>query len=199
MPFKDIELNYNIMSENNIPLLVNNPEWKILFGNSDDKNINISKKNLLEILKRERVCRNKLKDLQNKKRKAMVSIVNLSHRVNNYDEKAIKKLEHSRAEIIEINKQTENLKFELDIIPSKIRKANFELLNITVRIAYEDLKIKEKKLVPINDEISNLRRKLKELIENKNDYEEEINDTYTFLHNIIGKKEIEKLDKNFFE
>ncbi|MGO1370250.1 MAG: hypothetical protein ACTHVE_00180 [Senegalia sp. (in: firmicutes)] len=199
MPFKDINLDYNIMAENNIPLLVNNAEWKKIFGNSDDKYIQIAKKELLEKLKHERETKSKLKDLQSKKRKEMVNIVNLSHMVNNDDKKAIKKLENSRDKIIKINEETEDLKFELDMIPSQIRKANFELLNITVTIAYEDLKLKEKKLFPINDEISDLRIKLKKLIEDKNDYEESINDTYTFLHNIIGKKEIEKLDKNFFE
>ncbi|WP_130807724.1 hypothetical protein [Senegalia massiliensis] len=199
MSFKDIKLNYEIMAKNNIPLLVNNFEWKKMFGNLDNTDIQDAKKELLEHLRNQRKYKSSLKTLQNKKRDIMVNIVNLSHKVNNNDKKSINKLELARSEMLEINKEIENFEIKLDDMPSKIRHSNFELLNITIKIAYQDLKIKEKKLVPIYNEIEELRIKLKELIENKNDYEEEINNTYTFLHNMIGKEEIEKLDQNFLE
>ncbi|NBI07814.1 hypothetical protein [Senegalia massiliensis] len=199
MSFKDIKLNYDIMAKNNIPLLVNSFEWKKMFGNLDNNDIQNAKKELLEHLRNQRKYKSDLKKLQNKKRDIMVDIVNLSHKVNNNDKNSISKLELSRSEMLEINKEIENLEIELDNMPSKIRHSNFELLNITIKIAYQDLKIKEKKLVPIYNEIEELRIKLKELIENKNDYEEEINNAYTFLHNMIGKEEIEKLDQNFLE
>lgn len=199
MSFKDIKLNYDIMAKNNIPLLVNSFEWKNMFGNLDNNDIQNAKKELLEHLRNQRKYKSDLKKLQNKKRDIMVDIVNLSHKVNNNDKNSISKLELSRSEMLEINKEIENLEIELDNMPSKIRHSNFELLNITIKIAYQDLKIKEKKLVPIYNEIEELRIKLKELIENKNDYEEEINNAYTFLHNMIGKEEIEKLDQNFLE
>ncbi|MBS4537434.1 hypothetical protein GOQ27_03110 [Clostridium sp. D2Q-11] len=194
---KNIDIDYNIISQNNIPLLVNNPEWKKLFGNIENKHINSEKNKLLSSLKKEKEYNIKLKQLQKDKRKAMVNIVNLSHRVNNDDDKSLKSLEHARNEIININEKIEDTRFELETIPREIRRANYELLKVTVTVAYEGLKEMESKLNPINDEIQEFRIKLKELIEDKNDYEEKINDTYTFLHGMIGKKEIEKLDKDF--
>lgn len=194
---KDIDINYNIISENNVPLLVNNKEWKNLFGNLNNKRIITEKNKLLNVLRKEKEYNLKLKQLQKEKRKAMVNIVNLSHRVNNNDDKALESLQQARNEIVGINEEIEDIRFKLETLPRETRQANFELLKVTVRVAYEDLKDRESKLLSINNEIEELRNKLKGLIEDKNDYEEKINDTYTFLHGIIGKEEIEKLDKEF--
>jgi len=143
--FKDIKLNYDIMAKNNIPILVNSFEWKKMFGNLDNSNIQNAKKELLDHLRNQRKYKIDLKKLQNKKRNLMVDIVNLSHKVNNNDKNSISKLELSRNEMLEINKEIKDLEIELDNMPSKIRHSNFELLNITIKIAYQDLKIKEKK------------------------------------------------------
>lgn len=196
---KELDIDYNIILKNNIPLLVNNSEWKNLFGNLNNKHINIEKHKLLELLKKEKDYNIKLKKLQKDKRKAMVNIVNLSYRVNNDDDKALENLESTKNEIIQINDEIDDIRVNLESLPKEIRQENYELLKVTIKVAYHKLKEVENKVEPINDEIEELRTRLKGLIEDKNDCEETINDTYTFLHGMIGKNEIEKLDKEFLK
>ncbi|MBS4534821.1 hypothetical protein GOQ29_04235 [Clostridium sp. D2Q-14] len=196
---KDIDIDYNIILKNNIPLLVNNPDWKDLFGDSNDKEINIEKEKLLELLREEKNYNRKLKKLQREKRDAMVNIVNLSYRVNKDDNTALENLDDSKNKIIEINDEIKDITFKLESIPKDIREENYELLKATIKVAYKELRERESKMDFINDEIEELRNRLKSLIEEKNDYEETIHKIYTYLHGMIGKNEIEKLDKEFFE
>mgnify|MGYP006278544751 CR=1 FL=1 len=197
---KDIDIGYDIILKNKIPILVQSEEWKNIYGDIKDKKIDDAKEKLLELLKHKKELSNKLEKLKKDKRKTMVTIINLSHKVNsNNDCDSIDKLDESKENIIDINTDIEDLKFKLEMIPSQIRQANYELLKNTIRYSYKDLKKMESELKPLNEEIDELRDKLKGLIEQKNDYEERINDTYTFLHGILGGKEMEKLDKEFFK
>ncbi len=44
-----------------------------------------------------------------------------------------------------------------------------------------------------------MRERIKFLINQKYDYEEWINSTYSFLHGLLGSEEIEKLDEQILE
>ncbi len=59
---------------------------------------------------------------------------------------------------------------------------NFELLKATVEYGYRELKTKEKKLNAVTEELETLREKLKDLINEKHDYEEWIDTTYSFFY-----------------
>ncbi len=44
-----------------------------------------------------------------------------------------------------INKELDDITFQLETIPGEIRELNFNLLKLTVDYGYKELKIKEKK------------------------------------------------------
>ena len=66
-------------------------------------------------------------------------------------------------------------------------------------MVYTDIKKKEKKLKKIVEELEFIRERAKLLINEKYDYEEWINSAYSFLHGILGRDEIEKLDEEILE
>ncbi|WP_066502116.1 hypothetical protein [Abyssisolibacter fermentans] len=197
---KDINLDYSIMSKNNIPLLIEDKTWIKLFGDNQDKDI-VKFKTELEDYAIDLKKAYKEKQLAvNGKRDLMAQIINLSHRVNNGDEiNSLPQLQEKQEELLKLNEVLEEAQFKVEIIPSQMRKANYNLLKTTVKLAYQNLKEDERHFESLVEDIEHYREKLRIMIEQKNDYEEKINETYKFMHSMLGGKEIDKLDKNMLE
>ncbi len=195
-----MNIDYDIIMKNNIPILIKDKAWRNLFQNVKDKDIKNTQKELKELLKEQKRVNAEIKKFKKKKKKTMAEILNMSHRVNNKDDQSyVDKLDEYQNELIDINDKLEELYFQCDTLPTKTRKANYNLLNATVKFAYKELKSDGKVLKFANEEIDKLRERLKQLIEKKNDYEEKINETYSFLHGILGAKEMEKLDNSMLK
>lgn len=196
MSSKNIKLDENILRKNRIPLLFNEPSWVKLFGDTDDKNIKNRKEELIQLISKEKEMTITSRKLQKEKLECMKMILGVSDSVNN-DNKTenIVLLDEYKNKIYNINEELEEITFELEKIPKEIREANFKLLNATIEYGYDELRYREKIVNQSVEEIESLRQKLKMLIETKHDYEEWINETYTFLHGILGSETIEKIDK----
>lgn len=197
---KFISLDENVLRRNRIPLLINEPEWVELFGDINNRQIQSTKAELIQLISKEKELETYSKRIQKKKAKHMKMILEVSNVVNDEDNnndktKNIKLLDQYKEEILHINKEVEEIKFQLEVFPKEIREANFQLLNATVQYGYDELKHKEKEFDKAVTEIESLRLKLREALKTKHDNEEWINDTYTFLHGILGSEVIEKLDR----
>ncbi|WP_425447122.1 hypothetical protein [Dethiothermospora halolimnae] len=195
---KDLDLDYRTIMRNNIPLLVKDNTWKELFSDINDRQINKLKSELEDLLEDQKGIERKLKKLKKEKKRTMAKIINLSDEINNNnmnDEKAMELLSRYQEDIYDINNRLEDITFRYEMIPKQIREANFNLLKETIKYGYKELKLWDKELNNVNNEIDEFRIKLRELIDKKNDYEEKRNLTYNFLHGILGNKEIEKLDR----
>ena len=193
---RDMELDENILRRNNIPLLFNDLSWIKLFGNSSDKNIENSKEILMGLLAKQKQVESEINQLQREKTKSMKMILGVSDSVNNDNQSQnVCLLDEYKEKILEINEKLDELTFEMETIPKEIREANFKLLNDTVKYGYDEIKYKQKIVDKSISEIEILRKRLKELIVTKHDYEEWVNQTYTFLHGILGSEIIEKLDQ----
>lgn len=196
MANKDINLNKSILRQNKIPILLNDPSWIKLFGNTNDKNIKNSKEELVRLISKENEITIKTHNLQKEKLESMKMILRVSDSVNNDNKKEdIVLLDEYTNKIHKINEDLEELTFELEMLPKEIRESNLKLLNDTIQYRYDEFDSREKILNHSLKEIEVLRIKLKELIKTKHDYEEWINDTYTFLHNVLGSEIIGKIDK----
>ncbi|MDU5080381.1 hypothetical protein [uncultured Tissierella sp.] len=197
---RNINLDQSILLKNKIPLLYNDESWVKLFGDVNDKNIQNTKEELIELVSKERELEIQNRELQREKLKCMKMILGISDSINN-DNKVenIALLDDYKNRMISINEELEELTFQLETIPKEIREANLKLLNLTIEYGYDELKVKEKVVAQSIGEIEVLRQKLKNLIKTKHDYEEWINETYTFLHGLLGSEVIEKIDKERFK
>lgn len=196
---KIISLDENILRKNRIPILIEEPGWINLFGSVNNRQIQTAKNDLIQMLESEKELEAYAKKIEKKKKNHMKMILEVSNDVNNEDNKdktkSIALLDRYKDEILQINEEIEELKFKLESFPKQIREANFQLLNATVHYGYDELKYKEKEFNKAVDEIDVLRIKLREALQKKHDNEEWINETYTFLHGILGSEVIEKLDR----
>lgn len=193
--YKDIDLDENIIPKNKIPVLTRDINWMELFGNVDDMAIKNDKNQLEKLLTENREIEIRIQQLQKQKLKCMAMILEISNAINNEDKvEAVSLLDEHKYRINDINDEIDELTFRLENIPKEIRDANYQLLKSTVRYGYSKLKKDGKKLEEVTAEFEELREKLKQLLDEKNDYEESINSIYTFLHGMLGSKEMERLD-----
>lgn len=200
MFMKEIELDENIILKNKIPILIKEENWIALFSEVNDKTIQNYKKDLQELLKEEVKLELKIDKLQKDKKKCMIMILEISNAINNEEKvEEVDLLDEYKAKIHDINDKIDELTFELENIPQDIRDVNYELLKATVKYGYSKLKSNEKKLEEVTCEFDELRERLKVLLNEKINYEESINATYTFLHGMLGSKEMEKLDDQILE
>jgi cell fate (sporulation/competence/biofilm development) regulator YmcA (YheA/YmcA/DUF963 family) len=200
MGFKDIDLDENIIFKNKIPLLIEDKSWVALFGNIDNKDIQNIKEELAQMVEKQKQLDKMNRTLQKEKLHAMKMILGISDAVNNENKiETIGLLDEYKKKIEEANEQIDEIIFQLETIPQSIRELNFDLLKATVYYGYKELKDKEKKLKSVTEELEALRKRLQELINEKYDYEEFIDATYSFLHGMLGNEETEKLDRKILE
>lgn len=196
MGFRNFNIDENIILKNKIPLLIKDENWLKLFENVNNKNIQYIKEELTELVKKEKQLEKMAATLQKEKLHAMKMILGISDAVNNENKiETVGLLDEYKGKIEEINEELEDITFQLETIPQDIRELNFNLLEATVDYGYKKLKVKEKKLKQVTDELDDLRDRLKILINEKYDYEEWIDSTYSFLHGMLGSEEMEKLDE----
>lgn len=192
---KDIDIDYELIIRNKVPILTMDNDWKKIFGNSKNKDINNYKNILNDLIKEQRELSRKLVQLKTKKKRLMAMILNLSHEINNNNNSGVvDKLAECQSQIHIINEEIETATFKLEMLPKEIRAANLNLLKATIKVAYKDIKSNQEELELLCSQIDELREKLKNLIETKHEKEEAINKTYSFLHGILGSKEMERLD-----
>ncbi|NLV76081.1 MAG: hypothetical protein GX023_03730 [Tissierellia bacterium] len=200
MAFKGIDLDEDIIQKNKIPILIYDENWQKLFGTVDNKNIQYIKDELVALIEKEREFKKLKEKLQNDKLHAMKMILGIADSVNNENKiENINLLDEYKQKIEDINEELEDIMYQLETLPQDIREMNFELLKATVEYGYRELKTKEKKLNAVTGELETLREKLKDLINEKHDYEEWIDTTYSFLHGMLGSQEMEKLDEKILD
>lgn len=193
---KRIDLDQNIIKKNKIPILCHEPTWIKLFGNADNKNIQKAKEELIELLEENKRLDNRVKELQKEKVHAMKMILGISDSINNENKvENVKLLDEYKYKMENINEELDELTFQLEMMPNKIKEANLRLLNATLDYGYKELSNREKVLKEALDEIDVLKARLKELIKIKYDYEEWINATYKFFHGLLGSDTIDKIDE----
>ncbi len=196
MVYKGIDLDKDIIQKNKIPLLIEDDNWIKLFGNVNAKNIQYIKEELMELAEKEKKLGKRKEELKKDKIHVMKMILGISDTINNENKiENIVLLDQYKQKLEDLNEELEDVLYQLEVIPQDMRDMNFELLKATVEYGYKELKVKEKNLKNVTDEIKILRERLKDLINEKHDYEEWIDSTYSFLHGMLGSEEMEKLDK----
>lgn len=200
MAFKGIDLDEDIIQKNKIPILIDDENWQRLFGTVDNKNIQLIKDELMALIEKERELERQSEKLQKDKLHAMKMILGIADAVNNENKiENVDLLDEYKQKIEDTNEELDDIMYQLETLPQDIKEMNFELLKATVEYGYKELKAKEKKLNTVTEELENLRERLKDLINEKHDYEEWIDATYSFLHGMLGSQEMEKLDEKILD
>lgn len=178
-----------------LPIIIENEEWNMIFGERDEESLQELKIKLQKLIDEDESAKDTLRSLNKEKKKTMAKILSLSDEVNNKNQRgSLKELDKHKRLLERLNVDIEEAKYLKEQLPKEISDANFSLLLETVEIGYEELTALEEDNKNINQEMIEIRDRLKELFDERNLNDAKIDVIYTMLHDSLGAKLIEKVD-----
>ena len=186
-----------VLRKNDIKLLILDERWNALFQkHTKTADIIQKEENLKELLKEQSRLTEEQKSIVDEKRKCMKTIIKLTE--NAYDDNndaALETMQQCQSEITEINMRLKEIEIELEQMPEKITNANLALLEQAAYQIYFKMKGSQQRVTQLEQEINLLKKKLRESIEEKRVLSEQVDDAYTYFHDLVGKEALEALDQ----
>lgn len=190
-------LNPNIVKNSDFPLLAGDPLWKKMTLNIQSRKMKQLVQKIKEHLSELDRTKKNIPQLKAKKKQLTKEILDASHQVNESqgDSKKVLTLDKKRDELKATAKQIEEEYLLLEELPRKTQELNLELLKETAVQVYTELIDHDKMNQKLDHKIQGLRNELNQLREEKETIEAKLENWYSFLHHLVGPKEMEALDQ----
>lgn len=174
-----------------LPILVLDQRWHKLFpgGKKPDEVMALEKK-CNDLLKEQGKLVNEIKDLRKGKKKLMDAIVSGMNAEGN-----TRKKEKQKKLLIETKEKIERESDRLMEVPYEIRKANEELLVVSITYCYDKLKEREQFLQELTQDIEKQRQEIKQKVADKVELEESVEQTYGLMHALLGREVMNVFDQ----
>lgn len=188
-------VNLDENTKRKLPILNVDETWLEIFGEVDDEEIIKKRQELEKLQNGKEEARKQLSILNSQKKQSMQHIIRLSDELNN--KKGISDvslLDAEKKNLESINFDLDNVRFEYEVYPQKIVKANVELLEATLKYSSIELNRRDEENHEINQEMIEIRDRLKDLFTQRTINDQWNEKTYVFLHSALGAKLIEKID-----
>lgn len=182
-----------------LPILTLDNKWHKLFAQAGtNSRIETLVKELNELLKRQGKVNTESKEIRKLKKKLLGDIVeNAGGLDQERDRKAQKKLEESKRLVEECNEKLDLYKEEIQDLPGKIERVNFQLMLATMDICYDYLQENTKEIEEIEDWLREVRVELKKKVIRKQEKEQKNNALYSYMHDIFGADVLEIFDMKY--
>ncbi|NLY44150.1 MAG: hypothetical protein GX066_09350 [Clostridiaceae bacterium] len=189
----------NVLRKNDISLLIVDERWNALFNKGEKtKSILAYEEKLKDLLKEQSRLLSEKKEITYKKKVCMNRILKLTDEAYEKNNPvALKEMQDCQDEINWINERLVEIEWEAGLIPEKIKETNLKLLEETVKAVYGKIKAGQKRINELEENIKQLRTMLKECIDEKEAISELVNNAYSYFHDLLGREELERLDKQF--
>lgn len=197
---KRVKFDKKILRKNNISILILDERWNSLFKNIEktDK-INRIEKELVDLLKEESRLNFEYKEIDMQKKKCIKKIMKLTPKVfGENDEESRIQMQECEKNIKETNARFKEIENQLEIIPDKIQDKNLELLESVVNTVYFKIRENQERLKQLERLIEETKGSLEKYIDEKGRLSEDDTDIYVYFHDLIGKEELENLDREYF-
>lgn len=180
-----------------IPICTLDQKWHKLFalkGKPDE--VVECEKELNELLKHQGKLNTDIKDLKKLKTKLMGNIVENMEGTHEENKGRIssKKLDEDKRLIDEINEKLAEYEDELLDMPREIGRVNKELMRLTVKYCYENLRMNVAEIREVADWITQVRIDLKKNIIKKQNREINSRQIYAYMHDIFGAQMMDVFD-----
>ena len=192
------EKDFSVFLQNKrIPICTLDQKWHKLFalkGKPDE--VVECEKELNELLKHQGKLNTDIKDLKKLKTKLMGNIVENMEGTHEENKGRIssKKLDEDKRLIDEINEKLAEYEDELLDMPREIGRANKELMRLTVKYCYENLRMNVAEIREVSDWITQVRIDLKKNIIKKQNREINSRQIYAYMHDIFGVQMMDVFD-----
>lgn len=193
------KLSNYLKSKNKIPIIILDEVFLSQFPKDKKNSAMTSLEEILkDKIKEEASLINENKDLKIKKKLYLSDIMILSEEMQKQtsDKYAIM-MDDLQLKIHQINEKiikNENILLKMS---EKIEEANIKLVEEIVNVCYNVMRTSEAELELYTTKVDELRKKLKEAMDSKTMNQENFNNTYNLLHNLVGQDVINFLDQEY--
>lgn len=187
----------DLLKNQKLPILTLDGRWHELFPDyAKSRFVKELEKKLNTLVKRQGKLVTDNKDMKKLKKTLMDKIVeNMKVAEGAGTELDQKKQDASQKLIKDINQKMKDADEELLSLPYEIKKTNEDLMMESMKVCYHNMKENERKIAEHEQEIIELRNRLKDVILAKQDMEAENDRIYTYMHAIFGPNVMEILDR----
>ncbi|MDE7212862.1 MAG: hypothetical protein K2O03_15660 [Lachnospiraceae bacterium] len=106
-----------------------------------------------------------------------------------------RKLDKNQKKILELNEQLQETEDSLSDMPYQIRQANAQLMVESTRVCYDRFRVNKNRMKELEEEISELRAKLKMKVLEEQERQMQDEKMYAYLHSMLGVQLMEQLDQ----
>jgi len=188
----------NIVIDKAQHILTIDQSWHQLFDDHKSIKIRNLEKKLNKLLGQQGKANTEYKEYQLLKKKLLAEIVEQMDAKNREEAKAVKLVAKNQKYIDDINKKLKGYEKDKTLLPHDIDTTNKALLEESMFECYEMMIVNKKRKESLEDEIDRMREELLEKVSEKEKLDKEINQLYTFMHDVAGIDVIEQLDKYYF-
>lgn len=194
----DLKRDYinNILKTKKLPIVLLDPLWHSAKEHIKSSVIDKVEKELQELLKEQARLNTDYKEYTVIKQNFLKEILILSERVQvgNNDE-ALKELNKMHQSILVTNQKLEEIEKRLDSIEDEINDKNKEMISEMIAVGYGYIEMCKQKSRTLEDEIATLRMQMLQKTAQKKESEAFLKDIYNYIHSIVGREQIEVIDK----
>lgn len=183
-----------------VPILLSYEPFKKVIRHGSNPKIKKEMQILSGMIEEEKKHILEVNSLHKEKSRITASILYLSNQLNQKESRTSEReLEMRRNRMKEIIEDIRGREAAIQELRLRQEEQNLVLLGETVEYAYEKMKRDEKELEALLREIEKLRDKLRADREQRDQLKGRLDSLYGFMHALMGAKETEKLDTEFFD
>ena len=186
----------DILKNRRLPIVLLDPLWHTMRESIQSDIIKAQEKNLQELLKEQGRLNNDYKEYSTVKQNFLKEILNLSGEVqvdgNSESIEALNKLHQST---VGVNQKLEDIEKRISEVEVEIESANREIIEEMIAVGYEYIEVCKEKEIRLEREITQLREQMLLKTGEKKKCEKLLKDVYNYLHSIVGREQIEVIDR----
>ena len=184
------------MKTKKLPIVLLDPLWHSAKERIKSSVIDKAEKELQELLKEQARLNTDYKEYNVMKQNFLKEILVMSEKVQvGNDDEALEKLNKLHLSTLGVNQKIEEIEKRLEGIDDKINDKNKEIISEMIAVGYGYIEIYKEKSQTLESEIAELRLTMLKKTAQKKESEAFLKDIYNYLHNIIGREQVEVIDR----
>lgn len=194
----DLKSDYinSILKAKKLPIVLLDPLWHSAKERIKSSVIDKVEKELQELLKEQARLNTDYKEYNVIKQNFLKEILVVSEKVQvGNDDEALEELNKLHLSTLGANQKIEEIEKRLDSIDDEINDKNKEIISEMIAVGYGYIETYKKKSQTLEAEITELRLKMLQKTAQKKESEAFLKDIYNYLHSIIGREQIEVIDR----
>ena len=189
----------NALLGKRLPVLTLDNKWYRLLKETGSVPLKETEDALNELLKRQGKLNTESKDIRALKKKLMQEIVPMVDEMDQKgeDSKLAKEIEEHKRLIEECNEKLENYEDELKDLPREIERTNLQLMLFTMQNCYDIMKENDRQIQETVQWVNQIRIELKKRLIEKQQWEQQNQDIYNYMHDIFGADVVDLFDMKY--